>query len=111
MTELVDGGWVPATCTLPTAERPLRRGEFNEMFSTVLREQERVSPLMLRWVFDPAAEVSLRDLTARESECCSFFGFGFSTAVEGLLIDVTVPAAQVAVLDALQARAAARLHR
>lgn len=110
MTELPDDVWVPQACTLPTTEQPLRLREFDDVFATVLRGQDRVSPVVLRWVFDPAAEATLRDLTARESECCSFFGFDF-TGGQGLLVDVTVPAAQVAVLDALQARAAAGLRR
>lgn len=103
--------WVPQVCTLPTVERPLRLQEFDEVFSTVLRGQERVSPRVLRWVFDPAAEATLRDLTARESECCSFFRFDFADGAAGLVVEVTVPSSQVAVLDALETRSAAGSQR
>jgi hypothetical protein len=104
--------WVPKACTLPTVERPLRLQEFDDVFSTVLRGQERVSPHVLRWVFDPAAEVMLRDLTARESECCSFFRFSFaSSGADSLEVTVTVPSSQVAVLDALETRSAAGCRR
>ena len=96
--------WVPQVCTLPTVERPLRLQEFDEVFSTVLRGQERVSPHVLRWVFDPAAEATLRDLTARESECCSFFDFGFASADGNVVMSIGVPAEQLAVLDAIEAR-------
>lgn len=103
--------WVPQACTLPTVERPLRLQEFDEVFSTVLRGQERVSPHVLRWVFDPAAEAVLRDLTVRESECCSFFVFDIVDGAAGLVVEVTVPSSQVAVLDALETRSAAGSQR
>jgi hypothetical protein len=51
-------GWVPEACTLPTAERPLRLAEFDQLFATALREQQRLSPTVLRWVIDPAAEAA-----------------------------------------------------
>src|SRR5690348_16526591 len=81
---LASGTWVQVyrrsmtdldACTLPTAERPLRLAEFQTLFATALRGQERLSPTHLRWRIDPAAESTARDLTARESECCSFFAF------------------------------------
>ncbi|MGB2568970.1 hypothetical protein ACPFP2_11020 [Micromonospora citrea] len=103
--------WVPVSCTLPTPERPLRVAEFDELFATALRRQERPDPTRLRWTFDPAAEESVRDLTARESGCCGFFTFTLVPAVDHVEVRVQVPAAQVAVLDALAARAAARIGR
>ncbi|WP_245718914.1 hypothetical protein [Micromonospora rhizosphaerae] len=39
-----DDDWVPEACTLPTAERPLRVAEFDELFATALRGQTRLSP-------------------------------------------------------------------
>jgi hypothetical protein len=61
---------------------------------------------VLRWSLDPAVEDVARDLTARETECCSFFTFTFSSPGEVLTVDVEVTPAQVAVLDALARRAA-----
>src|SRR6478752_975712 len=75
----VDDVWVPEACTLPTVDRPLRLSEFDDLFATSLQELSRISPTVLRWSFDPAAEEAARDLTARETECCSFFTFGFSS--------------------------------
>jgi hypothetical protein len=106
-----DDAGVPEACTLPTAQRPLRLAEFEELFATALRAQERLSPTWLRWRLDPAAEPFARDLTARESECCSFFTFRFTSAGGALHLDVRVPQAQVAVLDALAGRAAAGIRR
>lgn len=106
MTDVNDV-WVPEACTLPTVDQPLRLKEFDDLFATSLRGLTRVSPTMLRWSLDPAAEQVARDLTARETECCSFFRFTFSLPGDVLTVDVEVPPAQVAVLDALASRAAA----
>jgi hypothetical protein len=96
-------------CTLPTAERPLRLAEFETLFATALRGQERLAPTRLRWRIDPAAESTARDLTARESECCSFFAFTFASGDGGVRLDVEVPDRHVDVLDALAELAAAGL--
>jgi hypothetical protein len=101
--------WVDA-CTLPTAERPLRLAEFDELFARALRGQQRLSPTRLRWRLDPAAEPTARDLTGRESECCSFFSFTFAPADGVVQLDVAVPDAHVDVLDALAARAVAGMR-
>jgi hypothetical protein len=98
---------VPEACTLPTAERPLRLAEFDDLFATALRGQQRLSPTRLRWRLDPAAEQAARDLAGRESECCSFFSFTFAPADGAVQLDVAVPEAHADVLDALANRAAA----
>jgi hypothetical protein len=103
-------GRVPEACTLPAAERPLRLAEFDDLFSTALRGQQRVSATALRWDLDPAAEATVRDLAARESSCCSFFSITIHPGDGALRLDVEVPAAHVAVLDALAERAAAGMR-
>ncbi|WCN83919.1 hypothetical protein [Micromonospora sp. LH3U1] len=102
-----DQTWVPESCTLPNAQRPLRLAEFDDLFATALREQQRLSPTHLRWRLDPAAEPTARDLTDRESSCCSFFSFTIARDADALRLDVQVSAAHVDVLDALTQRAAA----
>jgi hypothetical protein len=104
-----DQAWVPEACTLPTAERPLRVAEFDELFATALRGQQRVAPTLLRWRLDRAAEPAARDLADRETRCCSFFTFTFAPAGDDVQVDVEVRAASAGVLDALAERAAARL--
>jgi hypothetical protein len=106
-----DQTWVPQACTLPTVDRPLRLAEFDELFATALRAQQRLSPTTLRWRLDPAAEATARDLTGRERSCCSFFTFTFDRDGDGLRLDVRVPAGHVDVLDALAGRAAAGVPR
>ena len=100
--------WVPQACTLPTAEQPLRRAEFDDLFATSLRGMERVAPTRLQLHLDAGTQATARELTARETSCCSFFTFDYTSGTGGeLLLDVTVPQAHVAVLDALAVRAAA----
>ncbi|MEU4160467.1 hypothetical protein [Actinoplanes sp. NPDC026670] len=106
-----DQQWAPTACTLPTAERPLRVAEFDDLFTTALRDQQRPSPTRLRWYLDPAAETVARELTTRESACCSFFTFSFTPDGDTLRLDIEVPDTQVEVLDALAARAAGRVPR
>jgi hypothetical protein len=101
--------WVPAACTLPTADRPLRLAEFDDLFAIALRNQQRPAPTQLRWTLDPAAEETARDLTRRESICCSFFTFEITATGPTLEVRVEVPAEHIDVLDALQVRAAARM--
>ena len=108
MTDLFLGD-APAACTLPTVERPLRVVEFGRLFAGGLRAQTRVSATRLRWVLDPAAEAEARDLTARESQCCSFFVFDVTSGQDAdgeVVVVVDVPAELVAVLDALESLAA-----
>ncbi|MEU8169562.1 hypothetical protein AB0B97_24030 [Micromonospora sp. NPDC049004] len=103
-----DDAWVPDACTLPTAERPLRLAEWDRFFTDAVRGVGRLSARHLRFQLDGAARVDevARDLTARESSCCSLFTFGLSRpGPESLALDVRVPAAHVDVLDALAERA------
>lgn len=103
----VDTELAPDACTLPTAEQPLRVAEFDDLFACGLRGLERRTPTELRLTLDAATEATARALIARESNCCSFFGFTCSPSEDGQLqLLVTVPPVQVDVLDALAARAA-----
>ena len=106
----IEPTWVPDACALPTVEQPLRLAEFDALFATALRGQERLSPTHLRWRLDPAAEPTARDLTARETECCSFFAFTFSAGAEAVEVDVEVPTRHVDLVDALEERAAAGMR-
>src|SRR4051794_9045070 len=96
--------WVPAACTLPTTEQPVRSAEFDRLFKAVVAI-DRGSPTAVRltvtdteWTADAVA-----DLAARESQCCSFFSFAVTAASGTVTMDVAVSAGHVAVLDALQA--------
>nr|WP_255413923.1 thioredoxin domain-containing protein [Pseudonocardia sp. MH-G8] len=102
--------WAPVdACTLPTTEQPLREAEFDALFAAALRSMERPEPELLRLILDGDSEVEtvVRDLTVRESSCCSFFDFQLIAGDGGLMLDVRVPEARIEVLDGLARRAEA----
>lgn len=106
---LVDESWVPDACTLPTAERPLRLAEFDELFATAVRAVDRVEGVRLRLdlAAEPGVAARVADLVVRETACCSFFTFSLVATGGGLELEVAVPPAHVDVLDALAERAVA----
>ncbi|WP_405721902.1 hypothetical protein OG607_10875 [Streptomyces sp. NBC_01537] len=102
--------WVPTTCTLPAPEQPLRAAEFDALFTDALRSVNPLAPTRLQFTLDSAPEVEerARDLAARETACCSFFTFDFTRdSRDQLLMDISVPDTQTAVLEALADRAEA----
>ena len=101
-------GWAPDTCTLPQPERPLRAAEFTTLFAASLRSLERIDETHLRLVLVGAEQLraTVADLTARETECCSFFRFTITELADRILLDVAVPAAHRTVLDGLARHAA-----
>lgn len=101
-------GWAPDSCTLPTAQRPLREAEFDALLARAVAPPRRdgATRLLLRL---PAADAATaRDLAARESSCCTFFVFAVTVEGDETVLDVRVPLRHTGVLDAVEARAAAR---
>jgi hypothetical protein len=93
-------------CTLPTADRPLRLAEFDTLFATAVRRVERRgSGVRLHLAGGEGLVERVRDLTAREASCCSFFAFGLDGTDDGLTLDISVPPARKEILDALADRA------
>lgn len=94
---------VPAACSVPAADHPLRVSEFDALFAGSLAGLERVDATTqdLRFRFEPGLDRSIGELAARETECCSFFTFTLDRA-EGLGLRVRVPGQYVEVLDGLQ---------
>jgi hypothetical protein len=72
---------VPEVCTLPTVEQPLRLAEFQDLFAAAVRGVESVADTRLRlYLTGPdGVEATVRDLAARETQCCSFFTFTIIT--------------------------------
>lgn len=97
--------WIPESCTLPTAEQPVRVAEFDHLFADAVRAVRRPGPGRLELLMDPAAESVARDLAARESGCCSFFTFDFTPTETELVMGIEVPDARTEVLDSLAALA------
>ena len=104
---------VPEACTLPMAERPLRLAEFDDLFATAVRRIEPVTAthLRLRLTGPAGLAATVRDLTARETGCCSFFTFTVTgepaDTGAALTLDVEVPARYADVLASLAERAGA----
>ncbi|UAK31731.1 hypothetical protein K8O92_28920 [Nocardia asteroides] len=98
------GDRVPDSCTLPTAEQPVRVAEFDRFFAEFVRRARQPTRTRLDLLLDADAEPTARDLAARESACCSFFAFTFDSTIDGLVMRIEVPGNQVEVLDALAVR-------
>ena len=97
-------------CTLPTAERPLRAAEFDELFRQGVEDITRLDDTALDLLLNAEWSEPARELAAREAACCSFFAFSFRIADDPLRtwMRITVPAAHARILDAVadSARAA-----
>jgi hypothetical protein len=104
---------VPDACTLPTAERPLRLAEFDDLFATAVRRVDPIGATHARLhLIGPAGLADrVQDLAARETGCCSFFTFTTTgePAADGeaVVLDIEVPAAHTDVLASLTQRASA----
>lgn len=71
----------------------MRAAEFDEFFTTSARGTRRPDSGRFEVVVDPDAEVLARKLAGRESSCCSFVAFAFTTRDEGLVMGFGVAAA------------------
>ena len=113
LARTADPAWVEvAACTLPTAERPLRLADFDDLFASSLRSIERTGGSAVRLLLagDAGLVARTRALAHAESACCSFFTFDVTPLEEErVAFDVSVPAVYVEVLDGLIDRAAAAL--
>jgi hypothetical protein len=96
----------PESCTLPSAERPVRAAEFADLLAGATRGARRPEPTRLQLDLAPGRETAARaaGLAAAETECCSFFTFTLTAAGGTLTLDIAVPPAHAGVLDALAAR-------
>jgi hypothetical protein len=101
--------WAPADCTLPTADRPLRAAAFAGLFQDAVTGADRIGPQQLRLTLRRDRQIAAQaaELAAAETECCSFFTFTLTVTSDNLLLDVTVPPARAAILDALASQARA----
>ena len=101
--------WVPAACTLPTVEQPLRRAEFDELFASARKVRRRDdTTLILELDPTPAMAARAADLAMREIDCCSFFTFTLQLTTGTVSLAIGVVPAQTSVLDAITERAQLR---
>lgn len=93
-------------CTLPTVERPLREAEFDALFATAVRRVERRGDgVRLHLAGEAGLVEQVRDLTERETSCCSFFTFAVDGTDHDVVVDISVPPGRQEILDALAGRA------
>ena len=91
----------------------MRLAEFDSLFATAVRAAEVLGPAhaRLRLAGPDGLEASVRDLTAREAQCCSFLTFTLTPEPadtgEALTLDVEAPVEYADVVAALAARAGA----
>src|SRR5262249_32210054 len=99
--------WVPAACTLPTVEQPVRRAEFDRLFAHDVLAIDRESPRRLRCELRPDAETVSRaaGLAAKEVACCAFFAFDLTIAEGTVSMSIETAPSHEEVLTALTARA------
>ena len=94
------------SCTLPTLEQPLRLAEFDALFRDAVRGVERADDVVRLHLSGPQGLLErTRDLTDRESACCSFFDFRLTGTDVDAVLEVRVPPSRRAVLAALADRA------
>ena len=107
----LDDNWVPAACTLPTAEQPLRRAEFDDLFAEDVISVNQLSPMQLRLELrpDPTVAARVASLAAKETGCCSFFTFGLTITDGTVSMSVSTEQEHRSVLAALGARAQAKV--
>lgn len=100
--------WAPASCSLPTLERPLRVAEFDEFLAAAVLGWERHSSVtaVLDLRLDPVVAGRAGELIASEAGCCSFFSFSLGATGGRLTLSISVPDEHVPVLDGLTARLA-----
>jgi hypothetical protein len=107
----VYGGWMnaaseePIACALDNLAFENRMDEFGALFRDALTGSERTAAgIRFRFANRGDVEARVRDLAARELECCSFFRFSIATHGEEVWWDATVdnPEAQP-ILDELLA--------
>ncbi|MCX2949102.1 hypothetical protein [Lentzea sp. NEAU-D7] len=91
-------------CTLPTAERPLRLAEFDDLLAGAARHRPVRTRLVLDLERRPEVAARAADLAVRETGCCSFFTFELTATGGGLSLAISVPDSRAEVLDALAAR-------
>jgi hypothetical protein len=98
---------VDIVCSLDAAGVADRMAEFERLFASALASQ-RSEPGRLRLEFALAGEeeAAVRDLLAREAECCTFFSFGIERDAERLVVTMGVPQAAQPMLDEFEALAA-----
>ncbi|KAA9150977.1 hypothetical protein F6B41_19375 [Microbacterium lushaniae] len=93
--------WAPESCALPTAERPLREQEFAGLFRDELISAALTAVGQADLLLNRDSRKRTEELIARETRCCSFFGFTLTDEADAIRVGIRVPEAYADVLAAL----------
>lgn|SRR5512145_1940479 len=93
------------SCSLPSAARPGRFAEFDNLFRDFVTFVERGQGITRLGMSGPPGVLDqVRELTARETSCSSFFTFDIAGDDRSLILEAGVPPGKGEILDALSAR-------
>ena len=82
---------VPVACTLDREAFEGRLHEFDALFTSALVGREETDDgIRFRFANREGIEAQVRDLAARELQCCSFFRFTISVRADEVWWDATV---------------------
>lgn len=98
------------TCTLGAGDFKERVAEIRALATRSLRSSHR-KPLQLELVYDRDALTEVRDLVAKESDCCSFLAFDLRHDDQAVRLTITAPAEALPAADELFAHFALDLAR
>jgi hypothetical protein len=82
---------VPVACSLDRDAFEGRLSEFDALFTSALvGREETADGIRFRFANRAGIEAQVRDIAARELECCSFFRFSISVNADEVWWDATV---------------------
>jgi hypothetical protein len=103
---------VAIACSLDPAGLGDRVAEFEHLFAATLVSHKRErAQLRLVLAVSPDEEMAVRDLFAREADCCRFFAFAITREEPRLVVTMGVPPGAEPMLDGFEAFAAAGVTR
>lgn len=97
-------------CTLGAGDFKARVSSIQDLARRSLHASRR-EPLRLHLTYGPEALVEVRDLVAKESDCCSFLEFDLQESPAAVALTITAPIAALAAADELFAHFAPHLAR
>jgi hypothetical protein len=95
----------PIACSLGRSSFENRMREFDALFcSALVGREQTLDGIRFRFANRDGVEAQVRDLAARELQCCSFFRFAIAANADEVWWDATVddPQAQSILLDFLR---------
>src|SRR5262245_351704 len=92
----------PIACTLDAEAQRQRGREFEDLARAALLERRRLEgALRLRYRRSEGVEAAVRDLVARERQCCSFLRFELNVAGDEIHLSISGPPEAAPILDAI----------